>query len=266
MELHMIKEFKMFKLSRINGIIFSVNLLLIASSSLAQKESIDDIIKKIDELYRSKTSHCTMEMQIVTPDWERTLTMEAWSIGMDKTFVVIHSPKKEQGVATLRIDNEMWNYLPKTDKIMKIPPSMMMGSWMGSDFTNDDLVRESTMQDDYTYQFAQVENPKSEEIYIEFVPKEDSPIVWGKIVSAIRKSDYMPVWHKYYDEKGKLIRLMNFNDIRKFGDREMPATMELLPQTEAKKDNRTIIRYLSAEFDIKLDDKIFSVVNLRAKR
>ena len=119
---------------------------------------VEAIVKKMDQLYRSETSHAEMEMQIATPHWERTLAMTVWTKGMDHTFIRITAPKKEQGVATLRIGNEMWNYLPKTNKVMKIPPSMMMGSWMGSDFTNDDLVKESSMLNDYTYQLVKPED------------------------------------------------------------------------------------------------------------
>ena len=126
---------------------FLLTTLLLCPFASAQESTpnIETVIKHIDQLYRSETSHADMEMHIVTPHWERTLAMTIWSKGMSKTFIRITAPKKEQGVATLRIGNEMWNYLPKTNKVMKIPPSMMMGSWMGSDFTNDDLVRESSM-------------------------------------------------------------------------------------------------------------------------
>ena len=160
---------------------------------------VETIVKKIDQLYRSETSHAEMEMHIVTPHWERTLAMTVWTQGMRKTFIRITAPKKEQGVATLRIGNEMWNYLPKTNKTMKIPPSMMMGSWMGSDFTNDDLVRESSMLDDYTYQYVTPKDASPGHLYIQLVPKEDSPIVWGKIVAAVQSDDYMPVWQRFYD-------------------------------------------------------------------
>ena len=135
---------------------FFLSMLLLCVLAPAQEPTpdVETIIKRIDQLYRSETSEAEMEMHIVTPHWERTLAMHVWTEGMDKTFIRITAPKKEQGVATLRIGNEMWNYLPKTNKVMKIPPSMMMGSWMGSDFTNDDLVRESSMLEDYTYQFV----------------------------------------------------------------------------------------------------------------
>ena len=159
-----------------NLMIYSFLLLTLPFCLLAPADEhvpdVETIVKKIDQLYRSETSHADMEMHIVTPHWERTLAMTVWSKGMSKTFIRITAPKKEQGVATLRIGNEMWNYLPKTNKVMKIPPSMMMGSWMGSDFTNDDLVRESSMLNDYTYQFVTPEDAAPDHLYVQLTRKK----------------------------------------------------------------------------------------------
>lgn len=240
--------------------------LLLCSFAPAQESTpdIESVIKHIDQLYRSETSHADMEMHIVTPHWERTLAMTIWSRGMDKTFIRITAPKKEQGVATLRIGNEMWNYLPKTNKVMKIPPSMMMGSWMGSDFTNDDLVRESSMLNDYTYQFVTPEDASPDHLYLQLIPKEDSPIVWGKIVAAVRSDDYIPVWQHFYDEKGKLMRVMNFKDLKTFGDKIAPSVIEIIP--ENKEGHKTVVRWLNATFDSDIDDKIFTRRNLQRRR
>ena len=238
-------------------------LALPLNSQENQKQDAREILKRIDELYRSDTSQAQFEMEIVTPHWQRTLKINAWSKGMGKTFLRILEPKKERGMATLRIENEMWNYLPKTNKVIKIPPSMMMGSWMGSDFTNDDLVKEYTFLKDYHFEITDVENPAENRIYIKCIPKKDRPIVWGHIVVAVRKNDYLPVWQKYYDEKGKLMREMTFRDIKTFDDRTIPSVMELVPVT--KEENRTVIRYLEARFDIDIPDETFSLRNLRTR-
>lgn len=226
--------------------------------------AIKKIIKEIDQLYRSSSSYSELEMEIVTPHWQRTLAMNGWSIGMDKTFIRITSPAKEQGVATLRIGNEMWNYLPKTNKVIKIPPSMMMSSWMGSDFTNDDLVKEFSLFDDYDYEYANVEDAVDTLIYVNCIPHEDVPIVWGNIIIAARVSDSIPVWQRYYDEKGKLVRVLEYSDVRKFGDRVIPATLEMIPTT--KKGQKTVVRYTKIEFDVKVDDEVFSLRNLRTRQ
>lgn len=219
------------------------------------------IIKEMDELYRSDSSSATVEMEITTPHWQRTLKMDFWSLGMKKTFIRILSPKKEKGTSTLRVGNEMWNYLPKTNKVIKIPPSLMMGSWMGSDFTNDDLVKEFTFMEDYTFDFTTIDEPQQGILYIKCTPKDDRPIVWGHIIMAIRESDYMPLWYKYYDEKGKMMREMIYKDIKTFSGRKIPAVMELSPAN--KPGNKTVVRYLDASFDQKIDSSIFSLRNLR---
>lgn len=234
----------------------------------AQGKDKDDtkarqIVKKMDELYRSQSSEATIEMEITTPHWKRTLKMTFWSQGMDKTFIRIHSPKKEKGVATLRIDNEMWNFFPKTDKVMKIPPSMMMGSWMGSDFTNDDLVKEYTFLEDYAFEITNVENPDAGVVYIKCIPNEGIPIVWGHIIIAVKEKGHMPLWYKYYDEKGKLMRKMVYKDERTFGSRTIPAVMELAPTT--KEGYKTVVRYLEATFDTRLKKGVFTLRNLRTR-
>ncbi|MCP5048279.1 MAG: outer membrane lipoprotein-sorting protein [bacterium] len=222
---------------------------------------VKEIVKKMDELYRSRSSSAKVEMEITTPHWKRTLKMDMWSLGMDKTFIRILSPKKEKGIATLRIGNEMWNFLPKTNKVMKIPPSMMMGSWMGSDFTNDDLVKEFTFVEDFTFEMTTVENAQPGMLYIKCIPKEGRPIVWGHVTLAVKENDYIPLWYKYYDEKGKLMREMLYKEERVFSGRRLPAVMELVPTH--KKGNKTVVRYLEAQFDNKVDKAIFSLRNLR---
>lgn len=193
---------------------------------------------------------------------DKSMRMKVWTQGMDKTFVRIISPPKEKGVATLRIGREMWNYLPNVNKVIKIPPSMMMSSWMGSDFTNDDLVSEFSLLEDYHYKLITPEDAEPSLLYIESVPREGLPIVWGKIVTAVREKDYIPVWERYYDEKGNLMRLLNFKDVRQFDNRTIPATMELVPQN--KEGQKTVIRYLTIEFNRKIDTEVFSLRNLRS--
>ena len=242
---------------------FTVQLPVCAESHITDID-VKAIVKQMDELYRSETSQTNMEMQIVTPHWERTLALEVWTQGMDRTFILITSPKKEKGVATLRIGNEMWNYLPKTNKVMKVPPSMMMGSWMGSDFTNDDLVKESSMLDDYTYELITPADAQPDHLYIQLLPKEDSPIVWGKLLVAMRVSDRTPVWQHFYDETGRLTRVMNFKEIKSFDGKTIPSVMEMIPQN--KEGHKTVVRFVDAEFDKGIDQKVFTRRNLQKRR
>ncbi len=229
----------------------------------ASADKIKEIVHKIDDLYRSNTSYAEMEMQIVTPHWERTLKMKAWTEGLNKTFIRILEPAKERGVATLRVDREMWNYLPKTNKVMKIPPSMMMSSWMGSDFTNDDLVNEFNLLDDYQNKLISPDSARSDLYYIQSIPNEGLPVVWSKIEIAVRKSDYIPVQEKYYDDKDQLMRIFYYHDIKMLGGRMIPAVMEVVPQN--KEGQKTVLRYLDAAFNIKLPADTFTLRNLHSQ-
>lgn len=219
------------------------------------------IIEKIDQLYRSESSYAEMQMEILTPHWERTLRMKIWTKGKDYTFIRILEPNKERGVGTLRIENDMWNYLPKTNKVIKVPPSMMMSSWMGSDFTNDDLVDEFSLLEDYHYRIIHPEDAEKDRIYIEAIPKEGLPIVWEKVIMTVRRSDYIPVQDKFYDENGELMRIMNYRDITVFDNREIPAVIELIPRK--KKGHKTVLRYLKLEFNINIGKDIFTLRHLR---
>ncbi len=180
---------------------------------------------------------------------------------MDKTFIRITAPRKEKGVATLRIENEMWNFLPKTNKVMKVPPSMMMGSWMGSDFTNDDIVKESSLFEDYAYELLPSDSGDEDLWYINCIPREDLAVVWGNIVIAVRKNDHLPAWQKFYDEKDELMRVMTYSEIKDLGGRMIPSVMEIIPRT--KEGHKTVLRYLKADFNIDLDAETFTLRSLR---
>ncbi|MBN1464153.1 outer membrane lipoprotein-sorting protein [candidate division KSB1 bacterium] len=242
-----------------------LSIAIFLQLAAGEKEStldVQDIVRHLDELYRSESSYAEMEMVIVTPHWQRTLKMKAWSQGMDKTFIRILAPAKDQGVATLRIKNEMWNYLPKINKVIKVPPSMMMSSWMGSDFTNDDLVKEFTWTDDYHFALIRPEDAQDDLLYLQMTPKENLAVVWGSVIVAVQQQGFLPVWEKYYDEKGELMRLIHFKEIKTLGGRTIPTVLELIPQD--KEGQTTIIRYLDARFNAGVADGIFTLRNLQS--
>jgi len=242
-------------------------LLLVNAIHAANANPADrarEIVKIMDELFRSKSSIAKFEMKIITPNWERTLEIDAWTLGLEKSFFRIQAPLKEKGMSTLKVGNEIWNYLPKTDKVMKIPPSMMMGSWMGSDFTNDDLVKEYTYLNDYTFEMTTVDKPEPGILYVKSTPKDGVPVVWGYVITAVREKDFLPAWQKFYDEKKQLMREMIFKDIRTFGKRTIPAVMELVPVN--KPGQKTTVRYVDIQFDVNLDNSIFSLRHLQEKK
>ena len=242
--------------------------LCLLAPGVAPEESdstgVDEIVDFLDRLYRSESSYSEMRMEVVTPHWERTLSMLAWSEGMDRTFILVTAPAREEGMATLRIDDEMWNYLPNTNTVMRVPPSMMMGSWMGSDFTNDDLVRETSFREDYSFSLVEYDGEDAGEAchFLRLVPGEDVPVVWGSILCAVRSEDLLPVWMKYYDEHEELMREMTFSDYTELSGRIIPATMTLVPTDE--EGNSTTVRYDHVEFDLDIDPEVFTLRNLRA--
>ena len=227
----------------------------------AQAQTPREVVDKVDRLLRGNSSRGDMTMQITTAHWSRTLTMKVWSLGTAYSLVRVTSPRKEAGTATLKVENEVWNYLPRVDRTIKIPPSMMMGSWMGSHFTNDDLVKESRMVDDYDITVG-YEGARDGVAVWEFVltPKPEAAVVWGKVVEQVRKSDLMPVWAKYYDEDGTLVRTMEFSDYRTFSGRKVPATLEVIPAD--KPSERTVVIYQALEFDVGLTPAFFSLRTL----
>jgi len=247
----------------LNMVLFSM-VLFFPFSAQAEGPDLAEIVDEIDKLYRSKTSYALMEMTITNPNWEKILRMEAWTEGMEKAFYYLLSPKKEKGMATLRTGNEMWTYFPQINKVMEVPPSMMMGSWMGSDFTNDDIVKESTFIDDYYRRLLKAEGKVPGYYYIELSPKEGTATVWGKIEIKVCKNTFIPEQIDFFDEKGRKIRKQTFTDIKDFGGRKLPSRLDMVPLN--KQGHKTTIRYLEAEFDRKLPANTFSLINLQKKR
>lgn len=224
-------------------------------------QTAEEIVKKAEEILKGETAHGTMEMIIKTTDFERTLKMESWWVGNEKALIVIQSPKREAGNKTLKIKNEIWNYLKNTETTIKIPPSMMLQSWNGSDFTNDDLVRESNLSKDYNQKLISEETIDGEKCWkIELDPKPDAPVVWGKLYYWIRQKDYIPSIVQYFDEKGKLIRYIVYSEVKKFGSRIMPSLWTMYNKT--KVGNSTTIRILEMEMDINIPARIFSFQEL----
>ena len=227
-------------------------------------KTAQEVIKEMDRKIQGESSVGTFEMKIVTPRWQRSMKMKVWSQGLDFAFVRILSPQRERGTASLKRKQEMWNYLPRAEMVVKIPPSMMMGSWMGSDFTNDDLVKSSNIDRDYTAKIAEVTMKDGvKQGKCELIPKPNAPVVWGKLVVWVRAEDYLPTLQEYYDEHGKLIRVMIFSDFKKMHDRVVPTQMEM--KTLSKPGNRTIMRYLDIRFNESIPSKVFTLRNLKAK-
>ncbi len=242
-------------------------MTLIALATILQAQpSISDVLHDLDQLYRSENSQADMSMHIVTEHWERTLTMETWSLGRDKTFIRVLSPARQAGSATLRIGSEMWNYLPNTNSTVRIPPSMMTGSWMGSDITNNDIVKEITYVDDYTAEYITDSAVNGEQVegqlYLKLTPKPSTAVVWSYIVCAISTDPTLPVWEKYYDRHDALIKTVTFSDVETMSGRTIPTVMQVIPSD--KPDQSTTVSWSDASFNEGVSDDIFSLDNLQS--
>ncbi len=231
------------------------------AASLTAREIVD----RVDRMLRGASSRGDLVMEIATEHWTRSLEMRVWSLGTRYALVRVTAPPREAGSATLKVDQEVWNYLPRVDRTIKVPPSLMMGAWMGSHFTNDDLVKESRMIDDYDIAIG-YEGDRDGVAVWEFVltPKPTAAVVWGRIVEQVRKGDLMPTWARYYDERGNLMRTMTFTDYRRFTGRLVPTVMVVRP--EDKPAERTTVRYEDLAFDVPLAPDFFSLRNLQGRR
>jgi len=245
----------------------SVATALVAAAATAapvRAQTAKDIIDRVDRLLRGESSHGSVEMQIKTEHWSRSLQMEVWSLGTEYSLVRVTAPPREAGTATLKAGQEVWNYLPRVDRTIKVPPSLMMGSWMGSHFTNDDLVKESRLVDDYDIEMDFQGDRSGVQVWeFRLTPKPEAPVVWGRIEYQVRQADLMPTWVRYYDEDGTLVRTMTFSDYERMGGRLVPARMVVVP--EDKPDESTTLLYHDLEFDIGLKPDFFSLRNLRAQ-
>ncbi len=236
-----------------------ISLVFVCFTSRGQSAS--EIIRRSEDSIKGESSKGTFVMTVVTPSYTRELEMDSWWVGNDKALIVIKSPKKEAGNKTLKIKNEMWSYLANTETTIKIPPSMMLQSWNGSDFTNDDLVRESNLNRDYDESIAGEGDVEGERCWkIRLDPHPDAPVVWGHIDYWVRQSDYLPARQEYYDEKGVLVRTMAFSDVAMVGGRKIPTRWVMI--NDAKEGHRTEFKILTAQFDISISNRIFSLREL----
>ncbi len=241
----------------------SVLLLLFGMNSIAQDAK--EIVKKADDKMQGLSNYTVMTIKIIRPSWERTMKMRSWSKGNDYSLIIIDEPVKDKGTVFLKRQKEIWNWLPSIDKSIKLPPSMMMQNWMGTDFTNDDLVKQSSVVNDYNHQLIGDSTIQKYDCYkIEMLPKEDAAVVWGKIILFIDKKEFMQMRVEYYDEDGYLINLMNFYDVKVMDGRLIPTRMEMIPAESP--DKKTVMIFDSIKFDIDIDEDYFTTQNMKRVR
>ena len=234
-------------------------MILVLATAFAADVDVAALLDKVDDVARGEASRALITMAVKTDRYERTVTMEAWSQGTDKSLVVIREPAKEAGVATLMVDDQLWNYMPKLDRTVKLPTAMMSDGWMGSHVTNDDLVKSSRMAEDYDARLTEQPVDGTGSYVLELTPKPTAPVVWGRVEVEI-SADELPVATRYYDEDGRLERTMSWEDVRDFGGQRVPAVMLVTP---AESDEYTRIEYVELEFDAEIDPATFTLQALR---
>lgn len=235
-----------------------VAALLFPSVSLAL--DWQKLIRDVEDQYNGHSSHAQIRMQVSTEHWQRSLTMEAWSLERDRFLVRIHAPAKEKGVATLKVENEVWNYLSKVDRVIKVPPSMMGGAWMGSHITNNDLVKAAHIDEEYDFTLLE---ETAADWRVEGIPKPEAAVVWGRIVYQIRKADRVPLLVEYFDEELELVRTIRFEDVRTIGERTLP--MRMIVQPLDKPAERTVLQYDEIVFDEPIAKSFFSLRRLKKR-
>lgn len=246
----------------------TVFYLLIFMCILSFKITAQDateIVKKADQLMRASSSYSEITMEIIKPDWSRKMGMKVWALEPDYSLIYITEPARDKGTVTLKRKNEVWNWLPSAQKVIKIPPSMMLQSWMGSDFTNDDLVRESSVLKDYTHKLLGEEKLNGMDCYkIQLTPKPDAGVVWGKIITWIEKETYLQPRIEYYDEDGFLVKKFIGTNLQKMDGRNIFTHWEMIP--EDKPGNKTVMDYYKIQFNIKTEESFYSEQNMKRVR
>lgn len=222
------------------------------------------IIDRVDRLLRGESSDGELTMSVVTRRWTRTLNLRVWSHGTDQALIRVTGPAREAGTATLKSGNDIWNYLPKIDRTIRVPTSMMMASWMGSHFTNDDLVKESRLTRDYDIALTFAGDRAGTHVWeFALTPRPEAAVVWGKILLEVRQHDLMPTGARYYGDDGGLRRTLTWADYRVMGGRLVPTRLTMVPVD--KPDESTVIHYERLRFDIPIPPETFTLAALRGR-
>ena len=249
---------------RAAGLLACAVAVLLASPAAAAPPppDVERLLARLDDLYRSKSSVGRMEIAVVTPRTTRTMRLKAWTRGEEEVLVVVEAPPREAGTATLRVGDNLWNWLPRVARTIRVPPSMMMGSWMGTDFTNDDLVKESSLRKDFAARVdRRADDPPGWWLSLEVKPGVVGR--WARIEILV-SDEGLPVEERHFDRKGRLARTMRFDEVKVLGGRRLPSHIVMQPADQP--GNRTEMRYLEVQFDLRVPDDTFSLSRLEQSR
>ncbi|EOG7624912.1 outer membrane lipoprotein-sorting protein [Vibrio parahaemolyticus] len=240
-------------------------LFFLLFTSLSYAESAFDIVQKSDQAMRGKSSYSEATMEIVRPDWTRSMTMKSWTKGTELSLVLVTAPAKDRGSASLKRHREMWNWVPSIERVIKIAPSMLSQSWMGSDFTNDDLINQSSIVVDYQHALLGNDSFEGDKVWvIEAMAKPDAPVVWNKVTLWISQSTYLQRKVEFYDEFDERVNVLTTYDVKELGGRKIATRMEMKPVD--KPGNKTIFTTHQAQFDFDINDDFFSQQQMKSLR
>ncbi|EGU0167193.1 outer membrane lipoprotein-sorting protein [Vibrio parahaemolyticus] len=240
-------------------------LLFLLFTSLSYAESAFDIVQKSDQTMRGQSSYSEATMEIVRPDWKRSMTMKSWTKGTELSLVLVTAPAKDKGSASLKRHREMWNWVPSIERVIKIAPSMLSQSWMGSDFTNDDLINQSSIVVDYQHALLGNDSFEGDKVWvIEATAKPDAPVVWNKVTLWISQSTYLQRKVEFYDEFDERVNVLTTYDVKELGGRKIATRMEMKPVD--KPGNKTIFTTHQAQFDFDINDDFFSQQQMKSLR
>ena len=232
-------------------------LAVILASVRIQAQDAREIVRKADARARGNTSEAKMTLQVIRPGWKREMGLKTWSQGNDLALILVTAPARDKGIVYLKRYKEVWNWIPSIERNIKLPPSMMSQSWMGTDFTNDDLVKEASIVEDYTHAMAGETELDGYTCYkVQLTPKPDAAVVWGKVLLWIEKKDLLMLHAEYYDESGALVNTLHGSSVKMLGGRLLPSILEMVPA--GKPGNKTVMIYESLQFDKPIPGQLFS--------
>lgn len=239
-----------------------VVLLILLTTFSCYAQNAKDIVRKADEKMRGSTMQAELVIKTVRPTWTREMQCRVWTKGNNLSMILILSPAKDKGISFLKRKKEVWNWMPALERTIKLPPSMMSQNWMGTDFTNDDLVRESSILEDYTHTIIGDTVIQNRDCYVvNMIPKPEAAVVWSKVIICIDKKDFIELHSRFYDENQQLINTMNSYDIRLMDDRLIPTRFEMTPQD--KKGQKTEMIYKAVMYNKPISDDFFSLENIK---
>lgn len=248
--------------------LFLTVFLFISGQALTYSQdnlSAREIIEKADEKVRGKTNKSVLEMQIIRPTWQRDISMKSWANGLDYTMTFITAPARDKGQVFMKRKTEMWNWMPTIGRMVKIPASMMSQGWMGSDYTNDDILKESSIVVDYNHTLVGEEEVEGLNCYkIQMQPKEEAAVIWGKVFKWITTDEFIQIKSEYFDEDDELVKSDFGYDFKKMDGRLIPTRIEIVPAGEEGK--KTVLFIKEIEFDVDIKESFFSQQNMKRIR